>query len=253
MAQKTYAFIGKGTINLRVKGAAAPLLPIGNCSGLSFNVETNSISQPDYENAGGGEANVVDRISTVGMNLTMLELRPQNLGIALRASVRAIAAGAVTDERHTAYVGGLIPFNDIPDRTQAIAVVLDPDGSPSALVADTDYEVTRSGIRILEGGAASDSDEVGVDYTKKKGDVVEAMTSSGDEYELVFEGLNEAKSGAEVVVRIHKGKFTPTTGLELIGDDYAELPLEGSVLSDSSIVGSEISKYFRVDMAEPAS
>lgn len=252
MANKTYSYIGKGKIRLKARGASAGLQRVGNCSSLNFNVETNSISQPDYENAGGGEANSVDRISTVGMSMTMLELRPQNLQVALRASLRAIVAGAVNDERHVAYVDSLIPFADLPDPDQTITVTQDPDGTPVVMVADTDYEVTGAGIVVLEGGSLSDSDEIAVDYTKLAGDVIEAMTGSGLEYELHFDGLNEAESGAAVAVRVWRGKFSPTTGLDLIGDEYASLPLEGSVLSDNTITGAEISRYFKVQLAEPA-
>lgn len=249
---KTYSYIGKGKIYLKAKGAAEGLKRIGNCSALNFSVETANVSQPDYENAGGGEASSVDRISTVGMGLTMLELSPTNLKLALRASVRAVAASVVTDERHTGYVESLIPFVDTPDLTQTITVTEDPDGSPVVWTADVDYEVTGAGIVLLEGGAALDGDVLKVAYTAAIGDVVEAMTGTGEEYTLVFDGLNEAESGAAVVVTVHKAKFTPTSGMELIGDAYGSLALEGTVLSDATITGSNISRYFKAAMVEPA-
>lgn len=252
MTQKTYSYVGKGKISLKVRAALAGLKRVGNCSSLSFAVETSSISQPEYQYAGGGEANSIDRISTVGMAMTLEELRPDNLLIALRAAIRAIAVATVTDERHTAYVDSLIPFVDLPDLTESIVVKIDPDGADTLAVVDVDYELTGAGITVIDGGGISDSDVIGVDYTKLKSDVVEAMTNSGEEYTLVFDGLNEAESGAAVVVTVHRVKFSPTSGLELISDEYGNLPLEGSVLSDSTIVGAAISKYFKVQMAEPA-
>lgn len=249
MALKKYSYIGKGKIHLEAKTGGTGLLPIGNCEALNFAVETNSIDQADYENAGGGLANSVDRISTVDMGMTMLELRPENLKIALRASLRVVAAGAVSDERHIGYVDRLIALDDVPDKTQSITVTIDPDGTPVVATADVDYEVTNAGVYILAGGAISDLDVLGIDYTKVDADVIEAMTGSGEEYKLVFDGLNEAESGRAVVVTIHRVKFSPTTGLELIGDEFASLPLDGSVLSDNAIQGANISRYFKVALA----
>lgn len=245
---QSYSYIGKGKVYLRsTSGGGA--MPVGNASALTLDVETNSITQPDYTEPGGGNANEVQRVADIGLSMTMLELSPANLEIALRGTVAAQAADAVSDERHTAYVNGLIALDFVPDGA-TISVAIDPDGSATAAVADTDYEVTNAGIVILEGGAISDSDELGVSYTKAIGNVVEAMTTSGDEYELVFDGLNEAESGRAVVVRVFRVKWSPTSGLGFIGDDFGELPLDGSVLVDASKSGAGVSRYFKVTFAD---
>lgn len=249
MAQQTYSYLGKGKVYLRpISGGGA--MPIGNASALTLGVETNSITQPDYTEAGGGNANEIQRVADVSLAMTMLDLRPSNLQIALRGTVAAVATGAVTDERHVAYVGGLIAFDDIPDATQTITVTKDPDGTPTVATVDVDYEVTKAGIVILSGGIFVDEDDVAVDYTKDGANVVEAMTTSGDEYELIFDGLNEAETGKAVVVRVHRVKWSPTSGLGFIGDDFGELPLEGSVLVDATKVGAGVSRYFKVTFAE---
>jgi hypothetical protein len=249
MTQKSYSYIGKGKVYLRsTSGGGA--MPVGNCSELTLGVETNAITQPDYTTPGGGNANEVQRVSDVTLAMTMLELRPENLEIALRGTVAVVSGATVTDERGVAYNGGLVALDFIPDQAVAPVVTQDPDGTPVVATVDVDYEVSSAGIVIIDGGIFSDGDVVGVDYTKDGSSVVEAMTTSGDEYELIFDGLNEAETGKAVVVRVHRVKWSPTSGLGFIGDDFGELPLEGSVLVDSTKVGASISRYFKVSFAD---
>lgn len=252
MATKTHSYMGKGTVYLRARSGGGGLMPIGNCSQLELSVETDSVTQPDYTSAGGGNANEIDRVSDVGMAITMLELKPANLAMALRGTASELEGTTHDDERHTAYVGGLVALSRNPDTTKTVTVVQDPDSAAVTLTEGTDYDLSRAGILILENGAVIDGDTIGVTYESMDADVVEAMTNAGDEYELVFDGLNEAESGRPVTVRAHRIKWSPTSGLALIGDDFGELPLEGSVLSDSSITGQGVSRYFKVSQAYPA-
>lgn len=249
MALQTFSYSGKGKIYLRsTSGGGA--MPIGNCSALTLAVETNSVTQPNYQEPGGGVANELQRVSNVNMSMTMLEFRPKNLEVALRGTVAEVTTGTVTDERHDAYANGLIAFDHAPDKGETITVTLDPDGTPSVLAAGTDYEVTGAGVVMLDSENYTDGDEVGIDYTKVPGSVVEAMTGSGDEYELIFDGMNEAETDKAVVVRVHRVKWSPTSGLGFISEDFGELPLEGSVLVDSTKTGAGVSKYFKVTFAD---
>lgn len=54
--------------------------------------------------------------------MTMTNISPENIALAIRGSVSAITAGTVTDETHTAYTGGLVQFKFIPDREQTITI-----------------------------------------------------------------------------------------------------------------------------------
>lgn len=254
MATKTYSYMGKGMIYLRARSGEGGLMPVGNCSALEFAVETDSVSQPDYTSPGGGNANEIDRVSSVGINMTMLELRPTNLAMALRGTASSVEGTAHTGEAHVGYPGALVAFDFTPDTTDTstIVVTLDPAGTATTAVEGEDYDVTRAGIIIKEGGAITAGSELEVDYTSLPADVVEAMTEAGNEYELIFDGLNEAENGRPVTVRVHRVKWSPTSGLSLIGDEFAELPLEGSVLSDNTVVGAGLSRYFKVSQAHAA-
>lgn len=183
----------------------------------------------------------------MGVNLTLLDLSPENLAIALRGTASEdVSAATVTDEAHTAYAGALIPLDFLPDTSQTVTVVINPGATPTSTTQDTDWTLTRAGITIIEGGAITDGSTIGVSYTKALQSMVEAMTESATEFELIFDGLNEAQSGKAVTVRVHRLKFSPAQGLNLIGDEFAELALEGTALIDTSITGSNLSKYFKI-------
>lgn len=253
MALKNYSYLGKGPIYAGEVGKA--LLPVGNCSALQFAVSENKITQPDYTSPGGGSANSVSRIDEVTGSMTLLDLSPKNLSLAYRGTEREVTGGvSVTDERHTAYPGALIALDDLPDTAETIVVTLDPDGTPVVLTENTDYEITRAGVVFLDGSTnvtdAVAGHEVGIDYDKADSVVMEALVSSGKEYRLVFDGLNEAQSGKSVMVRAHRVTFSPTQGTSFIGDEFAELPLEFTVLSDNTIAGANLSKFFQVAMQQ---
>lgn len=119
----------------------------------------------------------------------------------------------------------------------------------TTLVADTDYTVSGAGISFTATGLI-DGEVCEIDYTKAAGWIVEALLNSAQDYELVFDGLNEARSGKPVVVHVYKYKPAPTAGLPLIGEDYLAMEVTGKVQKDSSKNGTSVSQYFRVTIVE---
>lgn len=242
-----YSYLGSGKVYLREVGAAAGRIEVGNCSALAFAVAEETKEKKDYTQPGGGTYNEVRRISSVEMQLTMDELSPQNLARALYGSTAAVTSAAVTDESHTAYKGAFIKLNNVPASTPA-PVVTGPGGTPT-YVAGTDYEVRPGGIFILASGAIADGATILVDYTKAAADVVEALVNSGKEYELVFAGLNEARSGKAVIVTAHRVKIGAAQNIGLIGDEYAQIEVSGKLLKDTTKTGG-VSQYFKVELVQ---
>lgn len=301
-----YSYLGSGKISIREVGALAPLLEVGNCSALSFNVNEDVKELKDYTKPGGGTYNEVRRIESVEMSLTVHDLSPENLARAMYGNVDAISTSAVVGEAlGIGYKGGLLPFAKVPNITPApvikhaqYAAAARVNSTPYALnsyylpaapngfvykvttagtsaaappvfpltiggtIADgtatitnigrgtltvnVDYEVTSGGVRLLTGGAvfATDGEAFIADYTPYAANVVQALTQSGKEYEIVFEGLNEARSGKPFVVKVFRGKLGAAQNLALLGDDYAALELTGKLLKDTTKTGANISQYF---------
>lgn len=245
----TRSYIGKGTIYLQRRGVpGAPLAPIGNCSKLVFSVEQESKEELDYESAGGGTKEKIDRIKAVKASITAYSFSADNLALALRGGASSVTAtAAIAGEVHNDIaLGSLVVLARLPNKALAIVV----KKGATTIAAAGNYEVTRSGIYILPAAAALVAgDDITVDYTPLPEDLVQALTASADEYMMVFDGINEADSGKAQVVEAWRLKFTPTSAADFIGDDFGKLELEATLLSDDAITGAGESKYFRARAA----
>src|SRR5690606_10086797 len=111
----------------------------------------------------------------------------ENLALALRGSVSAVEAGVVEDEVHecAGVDGELIPFDFPIDHTVPVTVKTAGD---AALVLDTDYMTTSTGIVVI-GTGGIDNTGVKVSYTKAVGAIMEALVASGQEFRLHFDGV----------------------------------------------------------------
>jgi hypothetical protein len=78
--------------------------------------------------------------------------------------------------------------------------------------------------------------------------VVQALVASGKEYELVFDGLNEARTGKRTRVTAHRVKVGALANLGLIGEEYAAAEMTGKLLKDTTKNGTTISQYFKVEI-----
>ena len=243
MAYREESYIGNGKIWLRRRGSTDPFREVGNCSALTLGVTTEEASLPNYR-GGGGEANKRERITAVQMTVTAHDFNAENIAAGLRGDVSAVAAGTESAEVHSGVNSGLIRTNKLIDTSQTVTVS-GPSGSPSH-TQGTDYTVTAAGIEVIEGGAITDAADVEISYESVATDVVDALMNSGDENEIVFDGLNEAQSGSPVVVDVWRAKAGAAEELALIGDEYGALTLPYALLLDTAKEAAGESGYFRV-------
>lgn len=240
-----YSYLGSGKIWLREIGGSGGLTQVGNASQLNFSVTEETKELKDFTQPGGGTYNEVRRISAVEMSATLHDLNAQNLARALYGAATTEATGTVTDEAHNDIViGALIPTNFLPSAITAVK-----EGA-TTLVLNSDYTIEPSGIVCLSGGtnALANGDDITITYTKADQDVVQALVNSGKEYELLFDGLNEARSGKRTRVRAWRVKVGALAQLALIGEEYAAMEVTGKLLKDTSISGAGISQYFKVEI-----
>jgi len=298
-----YSYIGVGKVSLRVAGSAAPLRFVGNCSALNFAIEEETKELKDFTQGGGGTYNEVRRVSGVTCSMSLHDLSPENLAIALFGDVTTIAAAAVTTEAHVGYKGGLVAASNIIDTTvapvitaggaaasrtngmsMALGDLIKPAtpndyyykvttagtaaGSPpsfgttvggttsdgtavltcmgkTALVEDTDYTVSGGGIYLTETASFTDGQSLNFAYTKADASAIDALLNSSQEYEIFFDGLNEARSGKSTTIHAFRVKIGAAKDVALIGEDYAVQELEGKVLKDTTKNGTNESQYFK--------
>lgn len=243
MAIKQYSYIGKGKFWIRKRGATtAPRVEMGNVTSATFNAEEEEKKLKDYTSAGGGTLDSVKRVESVTLEFTTTNMSPANLAIAQRGLVTLLdSVTAIADEVVAVVPGGMSLLARLPNPT--VAMTVENTAGTVTYVDGTDYQRTTAGIEVLAGGAITAGD-VHVSYTPLPENVLEALVSSGDEYELVFEGINEARSGLPHVVETHRIVFSPSS-CDLIGDEFGELTFSAEVLADDTKVGTGISKFFR--------
>ena len=240
-----YSYIGKGSVFAKRAGVAEAKRNLVNVHGLSVSIATAKRSLADFESISGGQANSSSRIDTVTGTLDLRNITAENLAMSGLGTVSAVAAGAVVDEAHTAYKGGLLRTAKHIDLTQTVTVT--GTGGTPTYVAGTDYSVRAAGVVIAEASTIADGTAVEISYTAKAGKRVQFLVESSVEYELTFAGLNEAQSGAPVTVDVWRFKAEPFQSFDLMSDDYATLSISGEFLSDST-KGTGESAFFRAEM-----
>lgn len=245
MAKQTY--VGKGKVYIGPYDLSAALLFVGNVSQLDFNIAENRFAVQDFTEPGGGDFDTVRRIESVQLALTKWEFTPENLARVTRGSSSVITASTVTDEPHVAYKGGLVATDFLPDPALTMTVEV----GATVYVAGTDYRRVPAGIEILASGDIDDAAVILITYTKLASSRIEALTSSGTPYKMIFQGLNEANSGKPVIVRAHRVQLGVAQTIPFISSEFASYNVGGDVLKDDTITGVGLSKFFQIDQANP--
>lgn len=243
------SYIGSGMMLIREYGSAAPFLPVGNVSALTLSPQEETKSLLDSTQPGGNKRNEVRRLTGVDMSYTFHDYSAENFARGLRADVTSIAGGTATDEAVVAYKGGYSRLAKIPTAITAVESV----GGATTYTAGTDYEL-RDGMLYIPStstivnpvaGAAN----IQVTYTYPAQKKVEALVNANMQYEVLFEGLNEANSGKGVRIHAFKVNAGVIAQMAVIGDDYGAGEVGGALLSDSTKTGG-ISQYFTVEMVD---
>jgi len=246
MSTTDYSYLGSGQVYMRDRSLPdGGLLPVGNISALGLAVNENVIELRDHTRPGGGTRNEVRRIESVELSATMHDISPANFARSTYGLTEAVEAGTVTGEVVTARKGALVR---LAHASPTDVVVTDEETGLTTYVAGTDYEVRPGGLFILEGGTITDGEALGVDYEHGAEDLVQALVRAGVEFEIHFEGLNEARSGKAVLVDIWRCRLGAAQNISLIGDEFAGLEVTGRLLADGS-KGAGESAYFKTTIA----
>lgn len=239
-----YSYLGSGKVYLEEVGGSTGLLEVGNVSALAFVVNEETKELRDYTQPGGGTYNEVRRIASVELQMTGHDFSPANLARVLYGSTAALSVTPVTNEVKAVAAKGTFIATSKP--ATSITSVTGPSATPVYTVG-TDYEVRAGGIYIPTTSTIAIGN-IEIDYTPMAGDMVEALTSSGKEYRMVFGGLNEARSGKATIIEVYRARIGAARNLGFIGDEYGALEVTGKIIKDSSKTGG-VSQYFRVAIA----
>ena len=244
-----YSYLGSGKTLIREFGSAAPFVEIGNCSAVTLSPQTNTLTLTDNTNPGGGTRNRVDRVTGVDLSYTFTDLHPDNLARAMRGTTLVLPAGSAVDEAVVGYKGGFVPLANV---ATAVTSVEATAGGTTYEEGD-DYELRDGGLYIPEGSSIVDpvngAANLSVSYAYGAASKVEALTVTQRNYEVLFLGLNEARSGKAVRLHAHKVSGGVLQELALIGDDFGSYQVTGSLLADTS-QPQGVSQYFSTVIVE---
>ncbi|MFP4245396.1 MAG: hypothetical protein ACLFRJ_09995, partial [Ectothiorhodospira sp.] len=237
MVSKTRGYRGRGRFTLRPLGGGRPF-ELGNVVSLTESIEVERQARQDYQDAAGGELDVQERVTSFTFELNANDITPENIALGLRGTSSSIESGEVTDESVQAWAGARIALHHLPDPDETLTVTTDEE-TPTTLTEGDDYERTPHGIRIVDAPVNltfTDEDtpvDLLVTYTRNPQHLIQALVSSGTEFEMIYHGLNEVDSANPITARYFRVKFSPTSGFQRHGgDEFAELTLSGTVLKD---------------------
>ena len=245
-----YSYLGSGSLLIREYGSAAPFLSTGNCSALNLSPQEDVKSLQDYTQPGGNKRNEVRRLTGVDLAYTFHDFSAENFARGLRSDVTTVVAGTATAEDAVAYKGGYTPLAKI---ATAITTVKGAGGTPT-YVSGADYELRDGQLFIPSTSSIPDpvagAVNITVAYSYGAQKKVQALVNSNKQYEAMFVGLNEARSGKRVRVILHKISGGVLQQMAVLGDDYGAGEINGSLLSDSTKTGTGISQYFTVEQED---
>lgn len=217
---------------------------IGNASTLSFNYDVEQRRLPNYRSAAGGTYASADRVNEVTGQIDPRNFNPQNMALALWGSATDVAGGVVADEAHVFHGAGTFVMT-----ARMIDTTVAPVVEVGATVVDTDdYVVERAGIRFKDTvttvGLVADAD-ITISYTASSVVDIQALISSAPLVSVRLIG-EDAVSGEPVTARFYKVKLGLSSDVSLIGDDFGTLSLSMTMEEDATIIGSGLSKYFKI-------
>ena len=238
-----------GPVYARPYGSSIAHIPIGNVLELAIEHDEDVQDQPDMTILGGGVHAEVRRVKGIKISMKMADFNAVNYSRACMGTVQAVDAGTVTDEPLVVTLGGIHRLKHIGATGLTLKKGADA-ASATPFSKTTDFEVRGEGVFVYaEAVELQDGDKLWASYSYGEYAEIEALTAKAVELELLFGGLNEADSGKPVTVEIWRASQGIAKKLQLLGNGFGSLDVEGSVIQDPRRTGQGVSKYYKTSMS----
>lgn len=222
-----FSFQGKVWLAIRnAQGQYQKQVWVGNSPSLQLQLQTETTDKMESYSGNRNQIGRLDRGKTATISMTLDEWTPENLAMGFYGEQVSIATGTVTDEAlPTSLKAGDVvrlanPF--------ASSIVLEANATP--LVEGTDYRIESGNASLIE-ILADQVDPVTADYEYAAANAVTMFTTRPKERWLLLDGIN-TENDERVILELYRCKFNPFGQIDLITDEYGNLPIEGSVLFD---------------------
>lgn len=237
-------FKGVGTVYAKRLGVTnAPMRDLGDVEQLKVANRSNSMTWKQHKRPGGGNLARLDTLEGVDLSVQMQEWTEDNLAMLLQGQVISLDAETVTGEQILLQPGSLSP-TEFPGPTSIVMTKVS-DSSP---VANSAVVISAAGVLVpADSAVITAPTPVNIAYTSTAAKRIEPYIEAGAEYELLFDGLNEADSGRPCVVRLWRWKAPPADELAFIdGENPGKLLAKGELLADPARAADE-SPFWRID------
>ncbi|MBS0599537.1 MAG: hypothetical protein JSR92_19945 [Proteobacteria bacterium] len=165
------------------------------------------------------------------VSMDLEDFDPDNLAMALYGAKASVTAGTVSAETlPTAAVDDIIKLDHIGISS---LVISDSAGTPATLVAGTDYEIESAPgglVKILNLGSYVQPFKAAYSYAAASN---VAMFTTQPTNKYIVGDLINTVDGTRTLVRLYQVRFDPMAQLDVIGDDFNKMTLQGSCLADS--------------------
>ncbi|GBG03899.1 hypothetical protein AZSI13_32260 [Azospira sp. I13] len=248
----SYPFKGKGDVYIApikstLEATLAAMAMWGNVLDAKLVTKVTEDKVPDMRRGASGTYASVSEIEEVTLDMTFVDYSPEVMAASLNADVFDVLPGTVTDE--------VVKFRKGMIRTANIgpsSVLMTSQDGTETYAKDVDYGVSGAGLIGLDGSAIAENTPMKLAYSYPAQHRVEIGTQASQEFMILIDGANYALGGIPQVFDCFRAKFSAGSGLELIGDKIAKLPLKATLLPDNSKQGTGISKYARIVGVKPS-
>lgn len=236
---------GVGIVSARRRGIPNALMrDLGDCEQLKIAHRSNSTAWKQHRKPGGGNLARLDNLEGVDLTVQMQEWLEDNLAMVTQGGLVTLAEETVSGEE-VLLMPGSLARTEFPG-AKSLVITQKAGSTPIPL---SEVEVSAAGIRVKAGSTLITVPTPALlAYISTVATRLEALIEPGAEYEIVFDGLNEADSGRPVVVTFWRWKAPPAEELALIdAENPGKLLAKGEVLADLSRPAGE-SPFYRVDL-----
>ena len=221
---KDSAYLGSGVFYLGPADGSGPLLDVGNSTELSLTHQWDSRPLANYRS--GGQLSTTGRLLSVGIKWIVSDRNMANLLTALRATASTGTVSGVDNEPHTAWRGGFIPLDHMPNNAAPLSV--------AGYVEGDDYLRTIGGIVIISDGSIDDATDLLISYTRAGAWSAQAFAGEQNPvFRASFAGLNDADN-QPTRIDIPRLSLNPADLLTIIDTTAEGLSMAGNILADLS-------------------
>lgn len=238
--QGILSFLGSGDLymdRLAADGTSQGAILVGNAISLALNVETDNKKLISRKRATYGQtlASVTQITgSTIALTLNQMDVDTMAAVFLGDAVAMTGTGGSITTEAVTAILDKWV---DLASPGGGVSTVVVKDATDTTTyVEDTDYAVNpRLGmIKALSTGAISESDVLHIDYAyaAESGKRITGATQPIVKVKLRLDGKN-VEDGSDVQVNVFEALIKPSSAVDFLAEDFAEIQFEGEMLTPS--------------------